>query len=453
MTTTEITKATSTGELPAAGFAIVGDPVDVETWKLPLWKDAGGDISAGRLSAALGHLAKMDDVAKGRVAQAYTVLHPTRRLPDALAAAAGQLIAKRGALEPFTVPVEYRVVKALSPAGARADLMDAIGEIPDEAEETIGCMIGFGLPSDVADALALGSVDGIEAQSVEDMHVTLAYVPLPPGMRYQALELAAAAMRAAATAHPFEAAISGYGIFVPSDDDSDEAWYTAVALVDCPDLAALRADLIDRLNDCGLPVDDRTHGFVPHVTLATASTPEALAALPLPEPVSWIVDSMCVAIGGVVAHFPLIAGWGQTEDERYGGVAMQAQVKSDDAKRYTLAPLYVPGRHDTHKEWMQPDDLEVAQWNYVRHGDRTITLQHMPDVPAGEMVGCVTWPYPVRCDLMTGDGVTKSVELPAGTVYMGVIWEPWAYERAKACLMNGLSLEGFARMSDEAAPS
>lgn len=476
--TTETLKAQH--GLPSGAYAIVGDAADPNTWKLPLWRDATGEISPGRLSAALGHLGKMDDVAKARVAHAYRHLHPTRRLPDALAAAAGELVKAAGTLEPMIVPVEYRVAKDLSPAAARTDLMDAVGEMPPSPDQTVGCMIGFGLPTDVTDVLAVAASDGVVPQDAADMHVTLAYVPLPAGMRGQALELAAAAMRAAATARPFEVEISGYAIFLPDDDganplasdddgdgeapatqgtddgdaDSDGPWYTAVALVDSPDVAELRADLIDRLNDCGLPVDDRTHGFVPHVTLATATDETKLLALPLPEPLTWVVDSMCVAIGGVVQHFPLIAGWGENDEERYGvTVAMQAQVKSDDAKRYTLAPLYVPGRHDTHKEWMHSDALEESQWNYVRGGDRTITLQHMPDVPAGEMVGCITWPYPVRCDLMTGDGVAKSVELPAGTVYMGVIWEPWAYERAKSCLMNGLSLEGFAQMADGSAPA
>lgn len=450
--------------LPAGAYAVVGDMNDPSTWKLPLWKDTSGAISPGRLSAALGHLSKMDDGSKVKVAHAYKHLYPTKPLPDALAAVMGEPSSK-GALEPGFVPEMYVVVKALSPATVRGDLIDAVGELPNNPNTTIGAMIGFGLPSDVANAIKVDPSDGVLCQAPADMHVTLAYVPLPQGNQAAALELAAAAMRAACCARPFTAEITGVGVFTPGDDDdgdaplapgeddgdadSDGPYFTLVALVDCPDLSELREDLIERLNDCDLPVDDSTHGFLPHITLACSTSADALKVIDYPEHLSWTVDSMCVAIGGVVQHYPLIGGWGQTDDETYGPVAMSA----DDAKRYTFAPLYVPGAYDSHKEWMDADDLQEAQWNFVRNGDRIVTLQHNPEIPAGEVVDIVTWPLPVRCELVTGDGVRKSVELPAGTVYAGVVWEEWAFKRAKAGLMGGLSLEGMALRTDEPLPS
>jgi hypothetical protein len=127
--------------------------------------------------------------------------------------------------------------------------------------------------------------------------------------------------------------------------------------------------------------------------------------------------------------------------------------KSDAAKRYTFAPMYVPGRLDTHKEWITEDSLQEAQWDYVRCGDRTVNLQHFPGTDAGEWVDLVTWPYPVTCELATVDGVRKSVEVPAGTVWMGVVWNDFGWEKVLRKEIQGLSLEGFTLYDDATPPA
>lgn len=468
---------------PPEAFAVVKDADNPKTWKSLLWADPDGSISAPRVHAAMGALKRMpEEVAKAaapRIAAAYVELFPDRVLPKSLADAAvvddagddtaqldhGVLVpynaAKSAMLPDDVADAMFAIYKQdLSPVEIRAPFEDAIGEIT--ADEIVPCMIGFGLPAQVATALAVPDSDDVLAQDPADMHVTLAYVRIPAGRMSQALTLVAAAMRAACTAYPFTAEITGFGIFVPETDDdgdaplapgesdgdadSDGPWWTAVALIDSVNLNDLRADLIERLNAAGLPVDDYTHGFVPHITIATAQAEAPLKTIDLPTKQSWTVDAFCVAVGDAVMHFPLIGGWAEPDDDEpmYG----MAIARSDDKQRYTFAPLYVPGRVDTHKEWITRERLQETQWDFVQRAcdgeGNVVNLQHYPNVEAGRWVDIVCWPYPTVCELVTGGGVRKSVEVPADTIWMGVRWEEWAYDRVEADELNGLSLEGFA---------
>ena len=46
--------------------------------------------------------------------------------------------------------------------------------------------------------------------------------------------------------------------------------------------------------------------------------------------------------------------------------------------------------------------------------------------------------------LRDGTGAETETTLPPGTVYQGVVWEPWAFEMVQAGEINALSLEGIA---------
>jgi hypothetical protein len=103
-------------------------------------------------------------------------------------------------------------------------------------------------------------------------------------------------------------------------------------------------------------------------------------------------------------------------------------VKANDEKRYGLGPVYIPNAYDAHDEWATADDLEESCWDYVRKagGDRKIYLQHSTK-PAGESVGILTGPRKSRLSCTSrSTGVEKAVEqtFPAGTPFMGVIWDP-----------------------------
>ena len=119
--------------------------------------------------------------------------------------------------------------------------------------------------------------------------------------------------------------------------------------------------------------------------------------------------------------------------------------------RYTLGPVYVPDMEDAHGEFVDPATLQKALWDWVRKGDRRIFIQHSDRV-AGEMVEALTWPFPIEADMeVPNQGVTKQV-FPADTPFLGVIWEPWAWDLVKAGELRGYSIGGRARRVEADLP-
>lgn len=123
-------------------------------------------------------------------------------------------------------------------------------------------------------------------------------------------------------------------------------------------------------------------------------------------------------------------------------------VKSRPEQRFTLGPVYMPTTIDAHGEFIDAESLQKATWNYVREtgSDRSVYLQHSTQ-PAGEWVEIVTWPHEVEANLTLpdGSGTVRKAKFPAGTVYMGVVWEPWAYDLVKKGQLRGYSMGGYAR--------
>lgn len=119
--------------------------------------------------------------------------------------------------------------------------------------------------------------------------------------------------------------------------------------------------------------------------------------------------------------------------------------KSIDEQRFTLGPMYVPDRLDAHGEWTDPNELQAAVWKYVDSGDRRIRLQHDREIVAGRWVEVMAWPYPVEVPLMMKDAGSRPVQFPANTVFLGVQWEPWAWELVKKGLVRGYSIGGKAK--------
>lgn len=127
----------------------------------------------------------------------------------------------------------------------------------------------------------------------------------------------------------------------------------------------------------------------------------------------------------------------------------QYVVMKADEKRYTQGPVYMPEQYDAHGEWTTADELQKALWDYVREtgADRKVYLQHTAR-PAGEWVEAFQWHFPVKATMTKSiDGVAKAVaiDLPAGTTYLGVVWEPWAYEDVKKQKITGFSMGGWAK--------
>jgi hypothetical protein len=119
-------------------------------------------------------------------------------------------------------------------------------------------------------------------------------------------------------------------------------------------------------------------------------------------------------------------------------------AKADDAKRYTLGAMYIPDRVDAHGEWTDADELQRAVWDYVKTNDRRIRLQHDRDVVAGEWVEVMAFPYELTVPIKTISGIDANHTYPANTVFLGVIWEPWAWKKVQEGEILGYSIGGKA---------
>lgn len=141
-----------------------------------------------------------------------------------------------------------------------------------------------------------------------------------------------------------------------------------------------------------------------------------------------------------------------TDDDKLALVERSTDIIAKAAEhRYTLGPVYVPGREDAHGEFTDADTLQAALWDWVRKGDRRIFLQH-GDKVAGEAVEVLTWPFAIEAELgVPGQGMTKYA-FPANTPFMGVVWEDWAWEKIKAGELRGYSIGGHARRMEADLP-
>lgn len=132
------------------------------------------------------------------------------------------------------------------------------------------------------------------------------------------------------------------------------------------------------------------------------------------------------------------------EDEAIKALGAFNLQKADGVKRYTLGAMYIPDMEDAHGEWTDSDELQRAVWDYVRTNDRRIRLQHNRDLVAGEWVELMSFPYSLTVPITTPDGKEEQHTYPANTVFLGVIWEPWAWEMVTQGKIRGYSIGGKA---------
>jgi hypothetical protein len=118
--------------------------------------------------------------------------------------------------------------------------------------------------------------------------------------------------------------------------------------------------------------------------------------------------------------------------------------KAEGEKRYTLGAMYIPDRLDAHNEWTDAEELQRAVWDYVRSNDRRIRLQHNRDIVAGEWVEVMAFPYELTVPITTPTGIMVNHTYPANTVFLGVIWEEWAWEKIQRGEILGYSIGGRA---------
>ena len=118
--------------------------------------------------------------------------------------------------------------------------------------------------------------------------------------------------------------------------------------------------------------------------------------------------------------------------------------KAVDERKFTLGPMYIPYTMDAHNEWTDDEELQQAVWKYVQSGDRRIRLQHNRDVVAGEWVEIMTFPYETEVSMMKSNGGEEQRKFPKNTVFLGVIWEDWAWDKIKKGEIRGYSIGGRA---------
>lgn len=120
-------------------------------------------------------------------------------------------------------------------------------------------------------------------------------------------------------------------------------------------------------------------------------------------------------------------------------------TKAVDERRFTLGPWYIPGQLDAHGEWTDSNELQQALWGWMRSGQLDIKLQHDPSITAGQVVEAVTWPMAVNVPLVLPNGEPGDGSFPPGTVFLGVVWEPWAWEMVRQGKIRGYSMGGMAQ--------
>ena len=127
--------------------------------------------------------------------------------------------------------------------------------------------------------------------------------------------------------------------------------------------------------------------------------------------------------------------------------------KANEEQRFTLGPWYIPNKGDAHNEWTDAEELQKALWDYVRSGDRDIRLQHNKDIVAGEWVEAMSFPVPVTLNMTKATGDAKEVTYPAGTVFLGVKWNDWAWDLVKSNKITGFSIGGSAARVEMGIPA
>jgi 2'-5' RNA ligase len=309
------------------------------------------------------------------------------------------------------------------------------------ASAPTGVMVAWFLDAWNADKV---KVTGGEAAA--ELHITLAYLGDAADMGVEQQRRLVGIVGEVAMKHEkITGTLQGTGRF-SNGEDTDPFWVG----VDIPGLAALRADLVTALADAGIPlkgIGDGNGEYTPHVTVAYIPADAETPPLDF-KPVDVCLHALTVAIGPNHFELALQEPAPMYEDDWHpGGWAPEIVNKSLDTveeERFTLAPFYIPDRVDAHGEYTDARELQKAFHGYLAKEDRSIRLQHNTDIVAGRWVSGMVMPHEYTVDLKKSDGTATSHTFPAGTPFLGVEWEPWAWTMVKAGKIRGYSMGGSA---------
>lgn len=343
------------------------------------------------------------------------------------------------------------------------DMVDLVTTEEEDGDTSLylapstGVMVGWFLPDWTADEY---EVKGGET----DLHLTVLYLGEADDLTLEQYRTLIGVVSQVVSETPaLYGYISGTGFF--EQEDGGRVWWAEPHLVG---LEAFRDRLKAALEEAGIPVPDKFPDYQPHITLAYLEPGQEPPQVDLPESEAMIVHEITVALGAA-RHVLGFADLDRDEYEawekdRYGETwadwpdykrsRFVPFVKSVVAaeKRFTLGPWYIPDEVDAHDEWTNADELQAALWRYVDSGYRTIHLQHA-EADAGRWVEVLTLPFAIELPVIDVNGQVVAHSYPAGTVLMGVIWEPWAWELVKEGKITGYSIGGSAARSDEDPPA
>lgn len=476
----ELTKASTKREggedFPPSAFAYVPDPEAPSTWKLRLWDSLDAKETAaqvGRAVAALGPggfrgnrvQIPSEDLprVKARVLAAWRKTHPEAAVTDAPS------VLKNGEGEEAADPLDELLdayqgfVRA-----AQADLADATMAIVHDLQRL---MLGQETPtakdygsehSDPVGCLANALLALISFPDAGEIRAKLVALIDDASKRYYAMP---AAETESETETETEsggdtyAVEEGAGVYGGRMRERNRVYRSVREDGDHFVVESTTGRTFGRYSrrdqaDARLAQLDT---FANH-RLATASRDDLVAwhdsAHSLPTITKAAKDVHDLIEDELVGGFGLAHPFTLSADDKLSMVASLAPgyVAKAAEYRYTLGPAYVPNRVDAHNEWADDSTLQKAMWDWVRKGDRTIYLQHS-DQPAGEMVEMLTWPFPIDAELTIPNQGVKKFTFPSNTPFLGVVWEPWAFDLVKSGLLRGYSIGGSAKRIEADLPA
>lgn len=300
-----------------------------------------------------------------------------------------------------------------------------------------GVMVAWMLPRYIAEKIAVPG-----GEPLQDLHLTLAYLGNASAMNADQSRQLVGIVGEVCNRHlQIEGALSGFGRFTAKPDADVEPLWVGV---DLPGLLTLQADLAEALKAAGLPISTE-HDFTPHITVAYVPREQATPAVTV-APVPITLDALTVCVGPHRYSLDLVPDSEAWNAHDYVATAylpdLTKAVGTAPADRFTLGPWYVPDQVDAHGEFTDSSELQKALWGYVDSGDRDIRLQHDRSIVAGRWVEAMTWPFEVEVPLTKADGTVTKYKYPAGTPFLGVQWEEWAWELVEKGLLRGYSIGG-----------
>ncbi len=314
---------------------------------------------------------------------------------------------------------------------------DEAGAVELSVAPPTGVMVAWILPRYVAEMIAVPG-----GEPLQDLHLTLAFLGEASAMSPDESRKLVGVVGEVCNRHlQITGTLNGFGRFTGKPGSDVEPLWVGVNL---PGLLTLQADLVEALKAAGLPVSTE-YDYSPHITVAYVPAEQPTPSVTV-APVGITLDGLTVCVGPHRYTLDLVEDSENWDSAAYVATAylpdLTKAVGTVVEDRFTLGPWYVPDQVDAHGEFTDAGELQKALWGYVKTADRDIRLQHDRSIVAGEWVEAMTWPFEVEVPLTKADGTVTKYKYPANTPFLGVQWEPWAWELVQKGQLRGYSIGG-----------